>query len=163
MYLAALKIPYTFSVRNSFASRFDVVLTRCTSCNSLGLARGHVVHAGYHTAHNFFQEKNKTHSGLVTLTHTIIIIIIIWLYSSIRALASPLKMGFVIITFLRGWIVSPAPNPQPGGPGLRIYDPRRQCGPAIPPGTGYPFQSSFTTCMAYSGTILFNHGHHTGN
>jgi len=47
--------------------------------------------------------------------------------------------GFVTITFLRGWIVSPAPNPQPGGPGLRIYDPRRQGGPAIPPGTGYPF------------------------
>jgi hypothetical protein len=37
------------------------------------------------------------------------------------------------MTFLRGWIVSPAPNPHPGGPGLRIYD------PAIPPGTGYPF------------------------
>jgi hypothetical protein len=47
--------------------------------------------------------------------------------------------GFVIITFLQGWIVSPAPNPQPGGPGLCIYDPRRQGGPAIPPGTGYPF------------------------
>jgi hypothetical protein len=42
---------------------------------------------------------------------------------------------FVTITFLRGWIISPAPNPQPGGPGLRIYDPRRQGWPAIPPGT----------------------------
>jgi hypothetical protein len=31
--------------------------------------------------------------------------------------------GFVTITFLRGWSVSPAPNPQPGGRGLRIYDP----------------------------------------
>jgi hypothetical protein len=41
--------------------------------------------------------------------------------------------------YMWGWIVSPAPNPQPGGPGLRIYDPRRQGGPAIPPGTGYPF------------------------
>jgi hypothetical protein len=47
--------------------------------------------------------------------------------------------GFVTITFLWGWIFSPAPNPQPGGPGLRIYDPRRHGGPAIPPGTGYPF------------------------
>jgi hypothetical protein len=46
---------------------------------------------------------------------------------------------FVTMTFLQGWIVSPAPNPQPGGPGLHIYDPRRQGGPAIPPGTGYPF------------------------
>jgi hypothetical protein len=33
---------------------------------------------------------------------------------------------FVTINFLQAWIVSPAPNPQPGGPGLRIYDPRRQ-------------------------------------
>jgi hypothetical protein len=47
--------------------------------------------------------------------------------------------GFVTITFLQGWIVSPAPNPQPGRPGLRIYDPQRQGGPAIPLGTGYPF------------------------
>jgi hypothetical protein len=62
--------------------------------------------------------------------------------------------GFVTVTFLQGWIASPAPNPQPGGQGLRIYDPRRQGDPAIPPGTGYPFQSPFTTCMAYSGTIL---------
>jgi hypothetical protein len=32
--------------------------------------------------------------------------------------------GFLTITFfLRGWIVSPTPNPQPGEPGLRIYDP----------------------------------------
>jgi hypothetical protein len=41
--------------------------------------------------------------------------------------------GFVTIAFLQGWIVSPAPNPQPGGPSLCIYDPRRQGGPAIPP------------------------------
>jgi hypothetical protein len=47
--------------------------------------------------------------------------------------------GFVTITVLRGWIFSPAPSPQPGGPGLRIYGPRGQGGPAIPPGTGYPF------------------------
>jgi hypothetical protein len=30
----------------------------------------------------------------------------------------PMFWGFVT-TFLWGWIVSPAPNPQPGGPGLR--------------------------------------------
>jgi hypothetical protein len=47
--------------------------------------------------------------------------------------------GFVTITFLQGYTVSPAPNPQPGGPGLSIYDSRRHGGPAIPPGTGYPF------------------------
>jgi hypothetical protein len=64
--------------------------------------------------------------------------IIIWLYSPIRALASYYG-GFVTITFLQGWIVSPAPNPEPGRPGLHIYDPQRQGDPAIPPGTGYPF------------------------
>jgi hypothetical protein len=47
--------------------------------------------------------------------------------------------GFLTITFLRGWIVSPPPNPQPGGPGLRTYDPWRQGGPVVPPGTRYPF------------------------
>jgi hypothetical protein len=62
--------------------------------------------------------------------------------------------GFVTITLLRGWIVSSAPNPQPGRPSLRIYDPRTQGGPAVPPGSGYPFWSPFTTCMGYSGTIL---------
>jgi hypothetical protein len=39
--------------------------------------------------------------------------------------------GFVTITLLQCWIVSPARNPQLGEPGLRIYDPRRQGGPAI--------------------------------
>jgi hypothetical protein len=67
-----------------------------------------------------------------------VMIIITWLYSPIRALAS-LFGGFVILIFLQGWIVSPAPNPRPGGPGLCIYDPRRQDGPAIPPGTWYLF------------------------
>jgi hypothetical protein len=36
------------------------------------------------------------------------------------------------IYFFRGGIVSLTPNPQPGGPGIRIYIPRRQGGPAIP-------------------------------
>jgi hypothetical protein len=54
------------------------------------------------------------------------------------ALPSPV-WGFITITFLKGWIVSPVPNPQSGGPGLRIHDSERQGGPAIPPGTGYPF------------------------
>jgi hypothetical protein len=47
--------------------------------------------------------------------------------------------SFATITFLQGWIVSTAPNPQSGGPGLRIYGPRREGGPAIPPDAGYPF------------------------
>jgi hypothetical protein len=47
--------------------------------------------------------------------------------------------GFITVTFLQGWIVSQVPNPQPGGPGLHIYDPRRQGGPVVAPGTQYPF------------------------
>jgi hypothetical protein len=39
--------------------------------------------------------------------------------------------GFSTIFFLRGRVVSPAPNPHPGGPGLCIYIPQRQ--------GGYPF------------------------
>jgi hypothetical protein len=72
------------------------------------------------------------------VVYFIIIIIITWLYNPNRAMASPF-LGFVTITVLQGWIVNPTPNPQPGGPGLRSYDPRRQGGPAILPGTGYPF------------------------
>jgi hypothetical protein len=51
--------------------------------------------------------------------------------------------GFVTITFLRGWIISPAPNPQPGGPGLHIYDPWIQGGPAIPPRHWVPIFVAF--------------------
>jgi hypothetical protein len=47
--------------------------------------------------------------------------------------------GFLTITFLRGRIVSPVPNPQPEWPRLHIYVPLRQGDPAIPPGSGYPF------------------------
>jgi hypothetical protein len=80
----------------------------------------------------------NSHMTTLSFKHIIIIIIIItWLYSPSQALASPF-WGLLTITFLRGWIVSAAPTPQPGRPGLHIYDPRRQSGPAIPPGTGYP-------------------------
>jgi hypothetical protein len=69
--------------------------------------------------------------------------------------------GFVTITFLRGWIVSPAPNLQPGGPGLRIYDLRRQGGPAIPPGTRYQFSRLLRHAWVTVG-LFFNPGRHTG-
>jgi hypothetical protein len=39
--------------------------------------------------------------------------------------------GFATIFFLQGSVVSPTPNPHPGGPGLCIYTPQRQ--------GGYPF------------------------
>jgi hypothetical protein len=39
--------------------------------------------------------------------------------------------GFSTIFFLQGRVVSPTPNPHPGGPGLCIYIPQRQ--------GGYPF------------------------
>jgi hypothetical protein len=48
-------------------------------------------------------------------------------------------LGFLTVDFFLGGVVSPTPNPQPGGPGLHIYIPRRLGGPVIPPGTEYPF------------------------
>jgi hypothetical protein len=51
--------------------------------------------------------------------------------------------GFVTITFLQGWIVSPAPNPQPGGPGLRIYEPLRQGWPSYTPRHWVPILVAF--------------------
>jgi hypothetical protein len=33
-------------------------------------------------------------------------------------------------------------DPQPGGPGPRIYIPQEQGDPVIPPGTGFPFVAS---------------------
>jgi hypothetical protein len=67
--------------------------------------------------------------------------------------------GLLTIYFLCGGVVSPTPNPQPGGSG--IYNPQRQGCPVIPPGTGYPFWSPLTTRMSYGGAILFP-DHHTG-
>jgi hypothetical protein len=67
--------------------------------------------------------------------------------------------GFVTITFLRGWIVIQEPNPQPGGPGLRIYDPRRQGVPAIPPGTHF---SRLLRHAWVTVGLFFSPGHHTG-
>jgi hypothetical protein len=48
--------------------------------------------------------------------------------------------GFVKKPFLQGWIVTPAPNHQPG---LHIYDPWRQGGPAMPPGHWVPVLIAF--------------------
>jgi hypothetical protein len=69
--------------------------------------------------------------------------------------------GFLTITFVQGWIVSPAPNPQPGGPGLRIYDLQRQGGPAVPPGTGTHFSLLLRHAWVTVG-LFFLPGHHTG-
>jgi hypothetical protein len=46
-------------------------------------------------------------------------------------------LGFSIIIALWDGLISPVPTPQPGAPGLHIYD--FQDGPVIPPGTGYLF------------------------
>jgi hypothetical protein len=47
----------------------------------------------------------------------------------------PPLLRFRNSSFLWCGVVSPTPNPQTGGLGLCIYDPRRQSGPVIPPGT----------------------------
>jgi hypothetical protein len=44
-----------------------------------------------------------------------------------------------LIRLLRGEPVNPTPNPEPGRPGLRIFDPRRQGDQVTPPGTVYLF------------------------
>jgi hypothetical protein len=45
------------------------------------------------------------------------------------------------------------PTPQPGERGLRIYVPQWQGGPAVPPGTGFPFVA-FCVTQGYGGGIL---------
>jgi hypothetical protein len=52
---------------------------------------------------------------------------------------------FLTTGFLQGRAVNPTPNSQPGGPGIRICDPRRQDDPAIPPGTEYPLFAFYYT------------------
>jgi hypothetical protein len=47
---------------------------------------------------------------------------------------------FAKIIFLQSKVVSPASNPQPGGPGLCTSVPQEQGGLFIPPGTGFPFR-----------------------
>jgi hypothetical protein len=81
-------------------------------------------------------------------------------YSSIRALASP-KSGFVTISFLQGWIVSTAPNPQPGGPGLRIYDPGDRVAQLYPQALGTHFSRILRHAWV-TVRLFFNPGHHTG-
>jgi hypothetical protein len=69
--------------------------------------------------------------------------------------------GFVTIIFLQFWFVSPAPNPQPRWPGLRIYDPRRLGGPANPQALGIHFSRLLRHEWVTVG-LFFNPGHHTG-
>jgi hypothetical protein len=63
------------------------------------------------------------------------------------------------VKLLQGGVVSPTPNPQPGGPGLCIYNPRRQGGPVIPlaPGTHL---SRLLRHMRYVGAILISRPPH---
>jgi hypothetical protein len=69
--------------------------------------------------------------------------------------------GFVTITFLHGWIVSPAPNHQPGGPGLRIYDPGDRVAQLYPQALGTHFSRLLRHAWVTVG-LFFNPDHHTG-
>jgi hypothetical protein len=51
--------------------------------------------------------------------------------------------GFVTIAILRSWIVSPAPNPRPGGPGLGIYNPPETGCPSYTPSHWVPILVAF--------------------
>jgi hypothetical protein len=56
-------------------------------------------------------------------------------------------------------VISPTPNPNPGGLGLCIYIPQRQDGPVIPLGTH--FSRLLRLAWVTVGLFLFP-GHHTG-
>jgi hypothetical protein len=86
------------------------------------------------------------------------VFIIIWLYGPNRALASPKNWGCVTITFLRGWIVSPASNLQPGGPGLRIYGPGVRVTQLYPQALGTHFSRLLRHAWVTVG-LFFNPGH----
>jgi hypothetical protein len=73
--------------------------------------------------------------------------------------------GFVTITFLQGWIVSPTPNLEdqasvfmtPGDRMTQLYpQARRQDDPAIPPGTGYPILVAFYDMQPQHGRVCEN-------
>jgi hypothetical protein len=68
---------------------------------------------------------------------------------------------FLTITFLRDWIVSLAPNPQPGGPGLRIYDPWGRVAQLYPQALGTHFSRLLRhECVTVG--LFFNPCHHMG-
>jgi hypothetical protein len=69
--------------------------------------------------------------------------------------------GYVTITLLQGWIVSPVPNTQPAGPGLRIYDTGDRVDQLYPQTLGTHFSCLLRHAVVTVG-IFFNPGHHTG-
>jgi hypothetical protein len=71
------------------------------------------------------------------------------------------KKRFFFFSFPRWPVVSQSPTPPNLEGQSTVFITPGQDGPAIHPGTRYPFQSPFTTCMGCSATILFL-GHHTG-
>jgi hypothetical protein len=89
----------------------------------------------------------------------LVIIIIIWLYIPIWAW--PPLMGFHNSNFLQGWIVSPAPNPQPGGPGLVFMTSRDRVAQLYPQALGTHFSRLLQQAWVTVG-LFFNPGHHTG-
>jgi hypothetical protein len=69
--------------------------------------------------------------------------------------------GFVTIAILRSWIVSPAPNPQPGGSGLGIYNPPGdRVSQLYPQALGTHFSRLLQAWVTMG--LFFNPGHHTG-
>jgi hypothetical protein len=59
--------------------------------------------------------------------------------ADLRLLNGYHTLGYLTVDIFQGGIVSPTPNPQPGGPGLHIYIPWRLGDPVIPAGTEYLF------------------------
>jgi hypothetical protein len=68
--------------------------------------------------------------------------------------------GFITITFLQVCIISPPPNPQPGGPGLRI-SPWHRVTQLYPQALGTHFSRLLRHAWVTEGPF-FNPGHQTG-
>jgi hypothetical protein len=65
-------------------------------------------------------------------------------------------------SFLQVRVVSPAPNPHPGGPGLCIYIPRGRVAQLYPQALGIHFSRLLRHAWVTVGLFLFP-GHHTGS
>jgi hypothetical protein len=69
--------------------------------------------------------------------------------------------GFVKITFLQGWIVSPAPNPHPGDQASVFMTPGDRVVQLYPQTLGTQFSRLLRYAWVTVG-LFFNPGHHTG-
>jgi hypothetical protein len=73
----------------------------------------------------------------------------------------PPLWGFITIAFLQGWIVSPAPNPQPGRPASVFMTPGDRVVQLYPQALGTHFSRLLRHAWVTVG-LFFNPAHHKG-